>query len=64
MPLVPFYISPENLRKTGFLMLLGGIYRNRSAASNGSNTIKDNLRHKTILCHKVALDVHLMNFFI
>ena len=26
--------------------------------------VKGYLRYKTILCHKVALDVQLMNFFI
>ena len=26
--------------------------------------LKGHLRYKTILCHKVALDVYLMNFFI
>ena len=26
--------------------------------------VKGHLRYKTILCHKVALDVQLMNFFI
>ena len=32
--------------------------------SHSSTLLKGYLRYKTVLCHKVALDVQLMNFFI
>ena len=65
-PILPKKSTYSGLRKL-FSLFLNFIEANKNTHSDTSELIlffKGYLRYKTTLCHKVALDVQLMNFFI